>query len=219
MMESTLNKPRAVTLSEVLDARECRAELQKKLLREYNATLVSFTMNIAGPIKNTPLIERAFRHGWALLADRLPREKVLFEFSCSKSVGCEGMIAIDLDAATVKEICVEIEEASLMGRLFDMDVIDRKGRKLERKLERGCIVCGKGGRECAAGRLHSVDDIVAVTNNIMFEHFAELDARRIGNRQNSFSVPYLKGTKTDANYLTLAVYFLSSLSVHLLLMC
>ena len=48
---------------------------------------------------------------------------------------------------------------------------------------------------------------------------ASMDARRIENRQNSFSIPYLRGTEIDANYLTLAVYFCLVLSLHLPLMC
>lgn len=171
---------REVTLAEILDARERRAELQKKLLSEYHSTLISFTMNIAGPIKNTPLIDRSFRYGLSLLFDRLPKSKLLFECSSSLPQGCEAFIAVDLNAEDVKDICVEFEESSRLGRLFDMDVIDQSGKKLERKRERACIVCGKSGRECAAGRLHPVKEIIDVTTNIMTEHFAREDARCIG---------------------------------------
>ena len=41
-----------------------------------------------------------------------------------------------------------------LGRLFDLDVLDEKGVKLDRadfgKEERGCIVCGAVGRGCAS---------------------------------------------------------------------
>lgn len=179
-MQNTVKNVHKVTLAEILDARERRAELQKKLLTEYCATLVSFTMNIAGPIKNTPVIERAFRHGLAQLSSQLPKEKLLFESSRSEPHGCEAFVSVNLSADTVKQICVGIEESSPLGRLFDMDVIDASGKKLERKKERGCIVCGKAGRECAAGRLHSIEEIVALTNKIITDYFADFDARRIG---------------------------------------
>ena len=48
---------------------------------------------------------------------------------------------------------------------------------------------------------------------------ASMDARRIENRQNNFSIPYLKGIKTDAFCLTLAVVFCLVLSLLLPLMC
>ena len=179
-MQSDKKNVREVTLAEILEARERRAELQKKLLSRYGGTLISFTMNIAGPVKNTPLIERAFRYGLSELVSSLPRHKILFECSRSEPQGCESMISVDLDAESIKDICVRIEESSRLGRLFDMDVIAPNGEKLERKRQRACLVCGKVGRECSAGRLHPVDEIVAVTEGIMTEQLARIDADRIG---------------------------------------
>lgn len=180
MMQDGVRNMREITLCEILDARERRAALQKRLLSLYHTALISFTMNIAGPIKNTPLIRRAFEYGMSHLTSRLPKSKVLFESSLSEPQGCEAMIVVDLSAEVLKDICVSIEESSCLGRLFDMDVIDSTGKKLERKKERACIVCGKVGRECAAGRLHAVGEIVAVTNTIMTEHFARVDAENMG---------------------------------------
>lgn len=180
MMIRNLLNARALTLTEILDAREQRCALQKKLLSTYRATLISFTMNVAGPIKNTPLIERACEYGLSELLSRLPKDKILFQYSLSAPQGCAAFIAVDLCSEETKEICVEIEESSRLGRLFDIDVIDEAGAKLERKHPRACIVCGKQGRECAAGRLHPVEEIVGITNDIITAHFAEADAARIG---------------------------------------
>ena len=47
-----------VTLLEMLEARERRALRQQALLNQYGKTMVCFTMNIAGPVKNSPLIRR-----------------------------------------------------------------------------------------------------------------------------------------------------------------
>ena len=59
-----------VTLLEMLEARERRVERQRRLLEEYHATLVCFTMNIAGPVKNSPLIRRGFVLGRRLLEEQ-----------------------------------------------------------------------------------------------------------------------------------------------------
>ena len=59
------------TLQEILDAREHRAQRQQELLRRFQKPLVCFTMNIAGPEKNSELIERAFRLGEELLSAQL----------------------------------------------------------------------------------------------------------------------------------------------------
>ena len=52
---------REVTLMEMLEAREVLAGRQRELLERYARPVVSFTLNIAGPVKNGPVIRRAFR--------------------------------------------------------------------------------------------------------------------------------------------------------------
>ena len=179
-MKDNHREIRRVTLSDVLSARERRAGLQAKLLQEYKKPVLSFTMNIAGPVKNTSLIERAFEYGLRRIRGRIPSESVICDLITKDFCGCEAMMTVDLDPEVLKKICVNIEEESYLGRLFDMDVIDSCGKKLDRKVERACIVCGKEGRECSAGRLHSVDEIVSATNKIMTDHFAKSDPERIG---------------------------------------
>lgn len=170
-----------VTLAEVLAARDERVRLQKELIETYRCSVVSFTMNIAGPVKDTPAIRRAFRYGLTALLGSLPHESVLFSRSHSSVTGSEAMLAVDLDANALKKICINIEESSRLGRLFDMDVIDSNGKKLDRERERACIVCGKAGRGCAAGRLHSVEELQNVTRCIIAEHFAPIDIELLAN--------------------------------------
>ena len=154
------------TLFQVLKAREDRVELQKQLLAAYKTSLICFTMNIAGPEKTSPLIERAFLEGVKLLKERFGNDIIHSQTNISLT-GCEAMLCVNADAAKVKSICSEIEDIHPLGRLFDMDVLTEKGEKLSRATPRGCIVCGKAGRECAAGRLHSVEELQTVTRNII----------------------------------------------------
>lgn len=62
---------REVTLMEILDAREMRAKRQQQLLARHTLPLVSFTLNIAGPVKTSAAIRRVFREGCARLDDAL----------------------------------------------------------------------------------------------------------------------------------------------------
>ena len=64
-------KPVEVSLEQVLLARENRAGRQQRLLAQYGLPLVSFTMNMAGPVKDTPLSRFAFQAGVAALTKRL----------------------------------------------------------------------------------------------------------------------------------------------------
>ena len=56
-----------VTLQDVLDARERRAWAQERLRSQFGRPLLSFTMNIPGPVKDSPLIRRGFDRGASLL--------------------------------------------------------------------------------------------------------------------------------------------------------
>lgn len=170
-----------VTLAQVLQAREDRVRLQKHLLQTFHCPIVCFTMNIAGPVKNSLLIQRGFREGLRALEMQLPK-KVIRTYREDISVtGCQAMYAVDMDATKLKKICTAIEDSTPLGRLFDMDVLDDSGSKLERQSPRSCIVCGAAGRICAAGRLHSVSQLQTVTANILREHFAPIDAEEIAS--------------------------------------
>lgn len=172
---------REVTLMEVLEAREARVRRQEAMRERYGAPLVSFTMNIAGPVKDSALIRRAFRAGirqlesgllaWGL--EVLEREERL------AAAGCEALYAVSGPAERVKRLCQSIEDGSRLGRLFDMDVISPEGEKLDRTGgERRCIVCGEAGRGCASRRVHGVEELREATRRIIVEYFAAADREK-----------------------------------------
>ncbi|MBD5169379.1 MAG: triphosphoribosyl-dephospho-CoA synthase CitG [Oscillibacter sp.] len=174
-----------VTLTEMLDAREARSRRQEALLRQYGAPLISFSMNIAGPVKDSPLLRRAFRTGvgqldaglraWGL--EVLSREETL------AVTGCEALYAVSGAAEKIKALCVSIEDGSPLGRLFDMDILSPDGSKLDRDAvgggPRNCIVCGAKGRGCASRRIHAVPELQAATRRIIEEHFALADGEKV----------------------------------------
>ena len=168
-----------ITLPEILEAREARARHQRELLDAYGAPLICFTMNIAGPIKTSPLIRRGFQMGLQALDALLPQ--VLCREVQDLSTGPVAYYAVQKDAAWLKKQCISIEEATPLGRLFDMDVLDVTGLKAERTTLRGCIVCGAPGRDCAARRLHAVPELQAATTRLLTAHFAKADAKQIAD--------------------------------------
>lgn len=170
-----------VTLSQILLAREARVLRQQLLLKAHRCTLVSFTLNIPGPEKNSPLIRRAFRFGCRQLEQRLPG--ILYREESDAPTGCEAMYCLDMPPRAVKEICTAIEDETPLGRLFDMDVLTAEGEPLSRQLvggkSRDCIVCGAPGRGCASRRLHSANETYAAAVKIMEQHFLLQDRERI----------------------------------------
>lgn len=185
-----------ITLQQVLQAREDRALLQKKLLQAHNCPLICFTMNIAGPVKTSPLIRWGFQTGLDSLLNALP-VPVQSKQVRLLPTGCEAYLSIAMPATRLKDICTEIEEATPLGRLFDMDVIDVHGEKLQRAKERGCLVCGRPGRACAARRLHSVETLQAITEQILV---AELAVQSLLDEANTTPKPGLVDRRNNGSH-------------------
>ena len=169
---------REVSLQEVLDARDRRAQAQRELLARYGRPVLSYTMNIPGPVKDSPLIRRAFDEGLRMLDSA---GIVCLDRRVSRAVtGCELLCAVDEDAESVKALCRRIEDESPLGRLFDMDVIGLDGQKLSRAEERRCLVCGAVGRGCASRRRYCLDELTAAVNAILRKGLLEADASQLG---------------------------------------
>ncbi len=177
--------PREVTLMEMLDAREERVFRQEQLLEQYTLPLVSFSLNIPGPVKNSPVIRRTFREGLSRLEDALREARLPLEHREEKDAvtGCEALLAVRADPLSLKALCIQLEDEDALGRLFDLDVIDPRGLKLDREElghpPRPCLVCGAPGKGCASRRLHTVEQLQKATWSIMEDHFARRDTRLI----------------------------------------
>ena len=170
-----------VTLSQILEARDCRAEKQQRLLSLYGCPLISFTMNIPGPVKNGPLIRRAFRAGLKRLDNALSQAGLtpLDAEVLDRSTGCEYLCAVSGPPVQLKSLCEAIEAEGPLGRLFDMDVLDENGKKLSREQPRCCLICGAPGKGCASRRLHSVEQLQQATQTLLIEGLLEEDSQMI----------------------------------------
>jgi len=173
---------RPVSVQDVLAARDERAARQQDFLSRHAAPLISFTLNIAGEIKNTPEIERAFREGLQLIRRQLERmhaavlayeEKIAF-------TGCEALFAVQADATELKKRLCLIEETHALGRLFDMDVIAADGSHFTRTVERTCLICGAPVRACARSRAHTANELFAKAQQMIQGYFHTRFAQAIG---------------------------------------
>lgn len=165
-----------ITLDEMLCARERRAEKQRRLTNEFGLPQLCFTMNIAGEVKDSPLIRLAFDDGMRSIA-ALP-----FAHRCERRemhiTGPEAYFVFDGDAEQIKHAAVEIEQRSPVARLFDMDVIGADGRKLERQIPRSCLICGQIAAVCARSRAHGLESVKnaqqALLSDFAAEYYAQL---------------------------------------------
>ena len=171
-----------VSMADILACREERVRIQNEISKSFSCPIISFTMNIAGPQKNSPLIMRAFSLGLQDLYAAIDPQSILYQHIDKTSpTGPLAILSIKDDANKLKAICTEIEEKTALGRLFDMDVLDTELKKIERETERCCIICGAMGRSCAAGRVHPLNEIVTKMNKIMLDAVVAQDASCIAS--------------------------------------
>lgn len=159
-----------ITLEQVLLARDRRVLRQRALAARYGGTLLSFTMNIAGPVKDAPLVRLAFQAGLAAL-DRDLGQPVHREL-IQAPTGPEALLVYDRPAPWVKERCLLLEEREAVGRLYDLDVLSPEGEKLSRPQSRRCLICGGPVTVCSRSRAHGLAAIRARTRDILADFAA-----------------------------------------------
>lgn len=146
-----------VTLQQILDNREARADYQKILLRGYGTPLVSFTVNMPGAVKRCAGALAVHRAGIAALRERLAGYVVYYK-TLESPAGYEGFFAVDLPAEALKRITCDIEETAPLGRLMDLDVLRPAGGTVSRGAlglpPRPCLLCGGDAKVCARSQAH-----------------------------------------------------------------
>lgn len=171
-------------LTEILAAREQRAAKQKELLQKYGKPLICFTMNIPGPKKLDRDISIGFFVGNRMLAQAIDPKKLLHFEQKQEITGCEAYYVVDMPAQALKQVTAEIEDSHPAARLFDMDVLDTDGSKLERQAlglpRRKCLLCDQDAVVCASSRAHSLEQLLDRTGFLLYLAARQLFAEYIG---------------------------------------
>ena len=160
-----------INLAQMLARREKRVQEQEAFLKKYNSPLISFNMNIPGPIKTNKLIRKAFDTGKNSLLNTLKDNDVIINecLEVHEDTGDEILLSVkNIAPEELKSLAVNIESDSTLGRLFDIDVIDADGNKLSRKTFRTCLICDKQAQECARSRTHSVKEMQDAVERIIY---------------------------------------------------
>ena len=165
---------RQVTLTELLDSREDRVKKQKELLQAYrseNGVLISITLNIPGPVKDTPAYRNAMHRAMNVLTECFAQKEILHREIRELVTGPEGYLVVKGKTADeIKKVTCGIEDGSRLGRLFDMDVMTEKGsisRKDLGKPGRKCLICGEDAKLCARSQRHPMQELLAEVDRIL----------------------------------------------------
>ncbi|MDL2210081.1 citrate lyase holo-[acyl-carrier protein] synthase [Desulfovibrio sp. OttesenSCG-928-O18] len=156
-----------VSLEEVLVNREARVVRQRGMLDRGNGAIISFTVNMPGPVKDTADARVIFRAGLDALAaaTRDAGFAVGEQRELYLPTGPEALLGFAAEAMAVKRMAVAVENTHPLGRLFDMDVLDASGASISRAAlgapMRTCLVCGGKAAVCGRSRAHAMDELLA----------------------------------------------------------
>lgn len=156
---------REITLEEVLEQRDRRQELISEMINTYpDTTIISFKLNIPGPLKNSENYLFAFEQGLELLSDYS-----LIHDLRESITGPESLLTSKESVEETKLRMIEIEDNFKLGRLYDLDVIGISRSDLNQPPRR-CLICNEEAHSCSRSRKHGLD-IVLSTINTMIEDY------------------------------------------------
>lgn len=162
-----------VELPAMLMAREARAAAQQACRDAHpGCTLISFGLNIPGPVKTNDDLRQLFGDGLASIEAFVGQFdfSIVEELEHHAATGDEAILAVKGDAAAIKAAATQLEETHPLGRLFDIDVLDADGHKLSRSVPRRCLLCGEQAQVCARSRRHSVEDLTQCIKEMLLEY-------------------------------------------------
>ncbi len=155
-----------VTLNELLASRDSRHAMQQKLLAEHSGkTLVCLTVVMPGSVK---------RNHQSLVVAHAAVEQLIGSYELGVTndeclierdleTGYEAYLITPLPLLEAKRIAVKIEDTHPLGRLFDIDIIDKDGVPVSRdrvgSRPRRCLVCDREARYCMRMRWHTQEEI------------------------------------------------------------
>lgn len=156
-----------IHLKGMLEARETRADRQYYLLKNGPKTLLSLTLNIPGPVKNSQEIQILAEGVVAELTQLFPGEQSQVLSLLDIRTGPEYYQLIERNPLEVKRQLVKIEEEHPYGRLLDLDVLvwdeGQRLKMISRKElglpPRRCFICEEDAKVCSRNRRHTVSEM------------------------------------------------------------
>lgn len=148
-------------------------------MNKFKANIITFQLNIPGPVKDKLLYKVSLIEGVTSLKKRIKacHYELLFEDVTCLKTGPEGVLLVKGDVDELKKIMIDFEESHPLGRIFDIDVYDQKGFPVSRcdlgNLQRSCYVCNDLAKVCARSKRHDIDVIITHIETLMMDYHSD----------------------------------------------
>lgn len=167
----------SITLEELLLSRDKRKQLQEYLLQKYQGkTLICLTVVMPGNNKRNENSLTVAKAGINEV-EKMFEGHILYSQHNDLQTGYEFFAITDIDPNTSKKISCHIEENHLLGRLFDIDIIDTNGIPIQRESvgyeKRKCLVCDNEARFCMRNFTHTQEKIQQKISS-MIENYKQM---------------------------------------------
>lgn len=149
-----------VTLEQLLDSRDRRAQHQKDLLGSFpGKSLLCLTVQLPGPEKRNALSLAIAHAGVEAVRNAF---SIAYEELRDLETGYEGYFVVPMPPEEAKQRACSIEDRHPLGRLMDLDLLflkDNAAIILDRTSlgwePRRCLLCNNAARYCMRARTHS----------------------------------------------------------------
>ena len=163
----------SISLDQMLQARDGRAQNQQLWLVQYKVPLISLTLVIPGAIKQSSgahyLFEKAL-HCIESLCDT-QHFPIINKQDFSSVCGYEALLAVQANAELLKTHCIHLETTHPLGRLWDIDIICPHEGILSRRTKalavRRCLVCQQEAHVCARSKKHGLLEVTQAIEEII----------------------------------------------------
>ena len=152
-----------ITLDKLLQSREQRWRRQQQLILKHpEATLVCLTVIMPGPVKRNTQSLTVARAAIVAIQQTFA-DSVLQLTNHDLETGFEAYMLTSLGPNDAKHKACGLEDTHPLGRLFDVDVIDKKGLPISRstigKTPRRCLLCDHEARYCMRNHSHTQEEL------------------------------------------------------------
>jgi holo-ACP synthase len=144
----------------VLANRERRARAQAEAMTAHGLPLVSLTLVMPGPVKDSSAARRLLEEALAALEELLAVRAWTVRHQAVRQAitGPEALLVVDAPARDLKLALAALEDTHPLGRLWDLDVLaPETGPVSRRSLDlppRRCLACGEEAHACARNQAH-----------------------------------------------------------------
>ena len=185
----------------ILKNREDKHLFISNLIKDYNVLTLK---------ANIPGIDKQCKEAYILINYF---DKLLSNKGINKTYeldGADGLMYVYLFNSEIsKDMMIEIEENTLLGRFIDLDVFNKTNKSINRKNLRKCFICDNPAFVCARNKTHSIyelkehlnQQITSELKKVIYNLCNESILTEL-NLHPKFGLvtPYSNGSHNDMNY-------------------